>query len=323
MKHSFCLVLILGIISSGCKQPVNFSQTINPVIGDISFIEKFGALPDKFTDENLRIKTHLEFVEKLLRNNYADNLSADLKSKRNFLLDKLHEYWMSGSFPKNYDYSNERKPCFIDREGTICAVGYLVEQTSGRMLAEAVNQKYKYDKIFDMHAPEVIEWIKNSGLTLHECAMIQPTYGGNPTPYPYPVPSSNSANSISAGYGIGGSILDGINVSLSAVNLIHIFKGTDNKVVPALGLLSGAGSVALGIANLNDDESYDYWGNPTQNLYKKTFSFINIGIGTATMALSATNLLMNKPKKDKKLSWNVYGLPGENSSCGIQVVKRF
>ncbi len=87
--------------------------------------------------------------------------------------------------------------------------------------------------------------------------------------------------------------------------------------------MSGAGSVALGIANLDDDQAYDYWGNPSQNLYKKTFSFINIGIGTATMALSATNLLMNKPKKDKKLSWNIYSFPGEGNSLGIQVVKQF
>lgn len=315
MKKLFFILSIIGIIASGCS---NISQTINPVIGDISFIEKFGKLPDKLTNENLRIKTHLEYVEKLLRSKNTSGLSDNLKSARAFLLDKLHEYWTAGNFPKNYDHPEERKPCFIDKDGNICAVGYLVEQSSGRLLAEAINHEYKYDKIRDMHLPDVSEWIQNSGLTAEECAMIQPTYG-----YPNPVePVDNNSNQISTAYAIGGSVLDGVNLSFSALNLLQIFKGSDNKVVPALSILSGAGSVALGIANMGNDETYDYWGTSQYN-HKKIFSIVNIGIGSASMTLGIANLLMNKPKKDKKMSWNFYSLQHANNSLGIQVVRRF
>lgn len=308
------ILLLLGIIINGCKQSGRSSQTVNSKLGDKSFIEKFGVAPNQSTDENLRIKTHLEYVERLLRSVNTDHLSSKLNSSRKFLLDKLHEYWSAEQFPKNYDYINERKPCFIDKDGNICAVGYLIEQTSGRSISELINQRYKYHKIFDMQMTEVKEWIKNSGLTLEECAMIQPAY---PPQYP------NNNNYIPTGYGVGSSILGGINFSISALNFVQIYKGTNDKVIPALGLLSGAGSIALGLANLSNDEILNYWGYPSTNEYKKTLSFLNIGIGTATIFLSTANLVINKPKKDKQLSWNIYSSADENDSFGIRVIKRF
>jgi hypothetical protein len=100
--------------------------------------------------------------------------------KRNHLLDLLHDYWTKAVFPRNYDYKAERKPCFIDKDGTICAVGYLVEQTAGREAAETINFKHKYDVVMEMNDEMVDNWINKSGLTKEECAMIQPTYGPPP-----------------------------------------------------------------------------------------------------------------------------------------------
>ena len=154
------------------------SQWVNLILGDISYESAFGHKPDATTDNNLRIRTHLEYVENLLRNKNVSDLSTNLQTKRNHLLDLLHDYWTNGVFPKNYDYVDQRKPCFIDKDGTICAVGYLLEQTTSRQVADEINNKHKYDELLAMNNSTVDNWVLTSGLTKEECAMIQPTYGG-------------------------------------------------------------------------------------------------------------------------------------------------
>jgi hypothetical protein len=43
-------------------------EAINAVLGDVSFAERFAALPDDTTPDLLRIVIHLEYVETLLLN---------------------------------------------------------------------------------------------------------------------------------------------------------------------------------------------------------------------------------------------------------------
>ncbi len=135
------------------------ASTINAVLGDTSFLHTFGVPPPLGTDERLRIRTHLAYVEQLLRAAPLQHLASEQQQKRAFLLDKLHEYWQRGRFPKNTAFPHELRPCFIDGEGNICAVGYLVEQDSGRAAAERINTLYQYEYVpeaalntyFDLH----------------------------------------------------------------------------------------------------------------------------------------------------------------------------
>lgn len=170
--YSFIILLMFSIAYSDAQN----DHPINAVIGDISFVKKFDHIPIPATDENLRIQTHLEYAENLLRRQDVSNLSPKLQRRRSHLLDLLHEYWIRGVFPRNYDYKSQRKPCFIDKDGRICAVGYLVEQTAGRDAAETINAKHKYDLIEEMDDEMIDDWIKKSGLTKKEFATIQPQY---------------------------------------------------------------------------------------------------------------------------------------------------
>ena len=167
------------------------SEPVNSLLGDISFVNKFGVHPDSATDEDLRINTHLEFVENLLRQKDISDLAVPLQQKRIYLLDLLHEYRTAGIFPRNFDYKN-RRPCFIDKNGNICAVGYLIEQTAGRQAAEYINNKFKYEHVLEMNDNLVDDWISNSGLTKEECAMIQPDYGGTWYCYCAPKPKRDA-----------------------------------------------------------------------------------------------------------------------------------
>lgn len=163
----------------------NFSasaiKSVNPILKDNSYIYFMGEAPDENASNELRIACHLLYAEYVLRRQNTAHLDAKTRLKRERILDLLHEYALNGTYPKNYDYPGERKPCFIDQDGTICAVGYLVEQTEGRETAESINEQYKYAEIYEMDLDLIAEWAKDNGLTVKECAMIQPTYGFHDT----------------------------------------------------------------------------------------------------------------------------------------------
>ena len=309
------ITLTLVTLFFGCNNSsIDKSQTVNSILGDISYKSKFGHKPDVTTDNNLRIITHLEYVENLLRKKDVSNLSADLKTKRNHLLDLLHNYWTNGIFPKNYDYAAQRKPCFIDKDGNICAVGYLVEQTTSRKVAENISSKHKYDELLAMNNSTVDNWVLTSGLGKEECAMIQPTYG--PTPV-------ETYNNITPAYGISSSIIGGLNLSLNTINGIQIGKGTTNKTVSIIGLITGAGQIVLGSANFPKENKG--WGTNYTNESQKTLSMVNIGLGTTTMILSAWNLITNRKQKDKLTTWNIYSFPTQKKNIGMafSMTRRF
>ena len=294
------------------KDPGNSKQTVNPVIGDISFVSKFGHQPDANTDEILRIKTHLEYVEIFLRNKDVSNLSPEQMQNRKHLLDLLYEYRTAGIFPRNYDYADQRKPCFIDKEGRICAVGYLVKQTAGREAAEQINNKFKYEELLAMNDESLDSWISGSGLTKEECAMIQPTYGG----------PNGESNYISTGYAVSSSALSGANISFGIINSIQISKSTKTKTIPIVGLLTGATQVMVGAFGMPSRVTYD---EDYTNKSKRSLAAVNIGLGTSTMILSMWNLLKNKKPKESKTCWNIYSFPARNNNTGIALsfTKRF
>lgn len=165
--------------ASGSSPPA--SAPINAVIGDVSFAAAFGDTRlAAGADETLRIRTHLAYVERLLRARDVRALSADLQAERRRNLDRLHAYREQGVFPRNFDHPEARRPCFIDRDGRICAVGHLIEQSAGRSLAEAVNSRFQYALVSEMEDAGLTEWIRGSGLSATELALIQPQYGPFP-----------------------------------------------------------------------------------------------------------------------------------------------
>ncbi len=306
MKTSkFILTIFVLTILASCNRKTNeIEQTVNAVIGNISYTQTFGHQPNKETDENTRLQTHLKYVEKLLRNKDISSLTVEQKENRKKMLDLLNEYWTAGVFPKNYDYPDQRIPCFIDRDGNICAVGYLIEQTAGRQVAEEINSKFKYEYLLAMNDPEIDNWVQTSGLTKEECAMIQPAYGPAPTD-----------NYISPAYGVSSSLVGGLNLSLNTINGIQISKGANSKTAPILGLITGAGQITLGALNYPKEQMT--WGGTYVNPAQRNLSLINIGLGTSTMILSSWNLITNRKPKEKSLSWNIYSFPTQDSNMGL------
>ena len=285
-------------------------QSINPIIGDISFVETFGYKPTQNTNNELRVRTHLLYVEQALRRKNVKRFPVSVQAKRNHLLDLLHSYALAGNYPKNFDFAEQRKPCFIDKNNTICAVGYLIEQTTNRKTAEEINAKFKYENLLAMRDVAVDEWIAGSGLSRQECAMIQPTYG--PTP-------SYTYNHIPKGYGIASSIVGGVNLSLNSLNGIQIAKGTSNKGVAIAGMLAGTGQILLGSTMFPKKMASWNGSTPYTNESQNTLSMINIGLGTTTLILSSWNLIANRKFRNTRTSWNIYNFPAGQNRNGIAV----
>jgi hypothetical protein len=154
-------------------------QGANHHIGDESFIAKFGRPPSASDSEGVRMTTHLQHVHDWLASRPPTR--PELAPQRLAILQALERYIDKGTTPRNYDLP-WRTPVFIDEEGTICAVGYLIESTVGRELPEKIARSHRYDFIEDIaqDMPEVQQWIADSGLTLDEIQTIQPAYDEPP-----------------------------------------------------------------------------------------------------------------------------------------------
>jgi hypothetical protein len=290
------------------------SNTVNPIIGDESFIAIFGIQPGQDTDDQLRIQTHLFYVENKLRARPADGLSEQQRENREKVLDLLQEYWKNGVFPANLDYLAERRPCFIDNNGNICAVGYLVEKTAGLAVAEQINEEHQYDYLLDMNSPVIEAWAKEHGLTLEECAMIQPSY----QPLPPVGPDGTIHQPIKSGYGISSGLVGGFNLAINTINISG--KYGNIKTISYIGLVSGFSQIMLGIANVRKDKTtYPVMENPRTTSYKgqRNLSYLNIAVGTTTMVTSTINLLLNKKLNSKNNSVGLYSYPGLNNEMNI------
>ena len=197
------------------EHPAASRHAINAVLGDLSYYAKYGTLPQSGTDADLRVRTHLEFVHSLLSQRDVSTMPADLQEARRHNLARLREYIDAGRFPRNHLYPDENRPCFIDRDERICAVGYLVERTVGREIAEQINEGFQSEFLWRIQVPELDRWVAASGLSLLELSMIQPCYDPQ-----FDVQVTQSSDRVPATVSIIGYVYDdcGCNTKLVVFN---------------------------------------------------------------------------------------------------------
>ncbi len=129
-----------------------------------------------YQSESYRLRRHFKSIERRLRTCNTKTKPESLKQQRVRHLDCLHEYSVRGQFPRNYDCLDQPVPCFIDREGCVCAVAYLLIASGYSELAHQIATQANNAYITEMAFPALNEWVAQSGLTLNELALIQPTY---------------------------------------------------------------------------------------------------------------------------------------------------
>ncbi|MCC6287011.1 MAG: hypothetical protein IT249_03935 [Chitinophagaceae bacterium] len=299
-----------------CARAQEKIHSVNAILNDQSYIDLFGVSPTNNTNEQLRIQTHLLYVEGLLRSTDVSSLNNEQLAKRTVVLHLLHEYILAGVFPKNKMYPGERRPCFIDDDGNICAVGFLVEKTAGREVAEHINIEHQYDFLLDMNDPIINNWAYENGLSLIECAMIQPTYS-------YYAPLQVNAD-IKSGYGIASGILGGSNIAMLLSNLSPQFR--NKKYISYVSIATGTSQLVMGLMNIRKS-TINYGINaPDVTTYYKAqnnLSYANIAVGTASIVTGAFNLILRKHIKNFDNTISIYSFPDNNSiALGMHFTKR-
>lgn len=302
------LTLILLIVLLGACQQKNAPKrnSINPVIGNTSYVEKFGKEPTAQINEDVRIKTHLSYVEKLLRKKSTLHLSIIERKKRALILDYLQSYHEAGIFPRNYDHEDERRPCFIDKDNNICAVGYLVEKTAGLEAAQAINSEFKYATIGEMNSELLENWVKTTGLSKQEIAMIQPTYG------------HRKKNYVGYEYASTSFILQSANVGFSSASFWTTKQKTKRRWA-RMGIVSGA--LTLGYVGYFNAFSDEFRSSNAQ----KQLNRINLLMGVSAIGINTLQLLQNKkPHKEKAIGWNLNVQPGlfDKPIIGLTINKK-
>jgi hypothetical protein len=168
-------VLVLTFIWIYHTAATDYNPAINSIIGDISYVKKFGHLPSPDTDLHIRISTHLAYAENMLRNTKT-SYNREKDQKRRNILDYLNEYRLAESFPDQSNRTNGKGPCGNGEGKNKCAVCYLIEKSAGRKAAININKDFKNCKIAGVSSEALTVWIRNSGLTREEVEIIQPSY---------------------------------------------------------------------------------------------------------------------------------------------------
>jgi hypothetical protein len=172
LTHGLLLVCAVAACSREPARAGHPIDTVNPVIGDASFVHAFGRAPTPGDGPELRVRTHLAYVEQLLR---AAAVGPARRAARERVLDHLHRYLVAERFPAS-ETDVGLLPTFIDRAGVRCAVAYLVEQDLGEPAIRAIDERYHNAYIAEIDAPSLARWAAASGLSRDELALIQPSY---------------------------------------------------------------------------------------------------------------------------------------------------
>ena len=162
-----------------------------------------------------------------------------------------------------------------------------------------------------MNEPIIEAWANEFGLTLEECAMIQPTYGPPP-------PAQTNYADINTGYGIFSGLIGGTNIAINVTNLFNRYK--QNTKLSYIGLVAGTGQIIMGIANVKRTSMLPQInGGNTYTSFKaqNNLSYINIAMGTTTIITSALNLALQQKIKDKRTCISLYSHPDYSNSVSM------
>lgn len=131
---------------------------------------------DRPQNEQELVQLHLMNVVAYLEQQPITNPDHQQQKKRRSNISILKKYTKAGVFPSN-SVSSKRVPVFIDEFNVHCAVGYLLQANGFGGVAKEIAASQLLAYVEEIKHPELAAWQKNSGLTLFELALIQPTYG--------------------------------------------------------------------------------------------------------------------------------------------------
>ena len=152
------------------------SQQINQQLRE-HFVEVIDQLEKKHVSSLLTALRRAEAAS-AKRWTEADRRAALIYLARNRQkqIGRLHTYMNRGRFPLNQGQASSPVPIFVDRNQTRCAVGYLMHSDNRDQEVTSIVKANNLVRILDVNKGSLIDWVRSSGLTQEEAAMIQPFY---------------------------------------------------------------------------------------------------------------------------------------------------
>jgi hypothetical protein len=147
----------------------------NRILLERNLAALWGANSELDTENHARISNRLTYVQQLLNLRPTPHLNEAQISNRTHLLYLLGRYADRGVFPKDYEQHSGARLCFKDEDGRRCAVGFLIEQTHGRDLADRICGTHI--DLMDGHTRLALSgWMRVNGVNEEELALIQPGF---------------------------------------------------------------------------------------------------------------------------------------------------
>lgn len=144
------------------------------------FILLFNSLTFAAMAEVERIKSHLRSVHELVTAFKPTGLTSQQLINRKRGLIALKKYIEAKNFPQNHDFPGIRIPYFIDEHGTPCAVAHIMIESGFESLARKISGLNNHIYLDQVDDSEVAKWVANSGFSLDELRLIQPSYAYRP-----------------------------------------------------------------------------------------------------------------------------------------------
>ena len=86
-------------------------------------------------------------------NQSLDAIYAELASRRQLQINRLHAYAAQGQFPQNTNFPDLLVPYFVDHEGTACAVGHLMRLDGQGPLVNQIAANHNHIRIENVSLP--------------------------------------------------------------------------------------------------------------------------------------------------------------------------
>jgi hypothetical protein len=245
--------------------------------------------------EVARIQTQLARVVRQLEHGDVSRLSFDQRRNRAGHIEVLRRYLKVGRFPHNHEFAST-VPYFVDRHGTLCALGYLIAESGRRDLLDQFVAANNNASVSELMAdprlgPALTVWLHEAGLTIQEAARIQPAYvcrGADGREIPCPPGSYVDLHAgdfggrvyrLTSGYALASAAVD-VTSAVSVVLNTRRSGAHDAAWTGLLGVASGTLGIILGASHFDEHE------------WPLAFGITDAAVGATSAVYGVRRLLM-------------------------------
>jgi hypothetical protein len=233
--------------------------------------------------ESDRIHRHLAGAEALLRRPDPATLTPAQRRARSEHIRRLHSYAERRVYPHNHDFEGGRRPYFVDRHGTLCAMAYLIAASGRRDIVDLVAQIMNNATVLELAAdpeigPVLAAWLRDAGMTVAEAQRVQPEYE-----YTY---DPENDPEISTSFAVSSAAVSSLCLVATGMNSALVSSGDRKPWVSKAGLGMGIAGVILGGFNVDA-------GGP-----RRALATVDIAVGAAAILSSSWALIQAKHMAD-------------------------